>query len=863
MKIRSHLYLLGLGAIAPLVVVLAVGGVVLVDHERKAFANESIGRARAAMSAIDTELRNSLTTLKTLAASKNLEKGDIRAFHAEAQRLLASKPEWRNIELATVAREQLMDANLPPGAPAPFAADEAFDRAVRTGEPAVSNLPPGTAVSGFSVLLRVPVFIGGKVRYVLSAPIVPGSFDALLKAQRLPEGWIIGLLDREKKFISRIPPVLPGTSASANFRAAIERAGEGWFRARTLEGVEMYTPYVTSELSGWVLGIGAPRSVVEAGVSRALWITAAGVLLALGIALALAGLIARRIAEPIAALAAGNALELDVGHPGAQRIEEIARLRDALNEAARAVRERQQRIEHEQAALREQTDLLRQRTGEVETLMQVMPIAVLKTEDLECRTVTGNPAAYRFLKISAGENIGHFVAAGPSPGAYRVLRNGQEVTPQELPMPYAIAHGEESPGEELEFHFADGDTRFGYVYASPLFDAQGKVLGSVCAILDITERKEADRRKDEFLATLAHELRNPLAPVVNALRLIEVAGQDPAATTKAHEILRRQVPQMKRLIDDLMDVSRISQGKIVLRREQVALQPVIDEVLDACQPAIEVMGHDLKVSLPAFPVWLDCDATRLAQMLTNLLGNACKFTPRKGDIRIEASCQGAELVVAVSDNGMGIAPEFLPRVFDLFTQGDRSLERTPGGLGIGLSLVQRLAELHGGTVAVRSGGIGMGAEFVMRLPIGIDAGALRRTRATSEEVKSAHYRILVVDDNNDAAESLAELLKMTGHEVHIANDGLEGVEAAGRLRPEIVLMDIGMPRLNGYDAARRMREESWGAGLFLVAISGWGQPADRQKASEAGFDAHLVKPVEYANLLSLFEKWRAGEPLVQ
>ena len=848
MKIQSHLFVLALGAIAPLVAVLIVGGVVMWKAEREALERETIGRTRSVMSAIDTELRSSITALRALAASKNLEAGDIRAFHDEAQRVLATQPQWRNIGLATVQRQQVMDAILPHGTAAPFGGDEAFDQVINTRAPAISSLFPGTAVPGLSVRVRVPVIVRGEMRYVLSVPIEPESFAALLREQRLPEGWAIGLADRNKRFIARLPAVPTGTSVSRDFASAIDRAPEGWFPGITLEGTDTFTPYVTSQLSGWVLGIAMPAQVIQAGASRATVVVSLGALVALAIALALAWLIAQRIAGPIASLANATDDGLESKLPPVPSIEEIARLHRALREAARAVGERQRRLEKEQAVLLEQSNLLGQRTEEAETLMQVMPIAVFKTEDRECSVVTANPAGYRFLNLPAGDDTSKAAAAFRWPAHLRVLREGQELAPSQLPMPQAIAEGREQQGEELEFRFADESVKFGFVYALPLFDARGQARGAVCAILDITERKQDDRRKDEFLATLAHELRNPLAPAMNALHLLASAPRDAAVNASAREILERQLRQMRRLIDDLMDVSRITQGKLVLRRERTELKAVVDDAIDASRPLLEAKGHRLDVDIPQTAVCIDGDPARLTQMLSNLLGNACKFTPSGGSIRLHAHCAGPDLTITVTDNGVGIAPELLPQVFELFTQGDRSLERSTDGLGIGLSLVERLAHMHGGSVEAHSDGIGKGAEFTVRLPIIVDSAAAPTSVGPDAKEEAMTLRILVVDDSRDAAESLAMLLKLNGHTVDIANDGLLALQSAERLHPDLILMDIGMPKLNGYDAARRIRAAPWGSGITLVAISGWGQESDRAKSRAAGFDVHLVKPVELSAL---------------
>jgi signal transduction histidine kinase/ActR/RegA family two-component response regulator len=859
MRVQSHLFLLALGAIAPLVAVLLAGGIVLWKAERESLEREAIGRTRAAMSAVDSELRGSIITLKALAASKNLEIGDIRSFYEEARRVLAAQPQWRNIGLATRERQQLIDAIRPYGEHAAFGSDEAFDEVIRTRAPAVSSLSAGKAITELSVRVRVPVIIGGELRYVLSAPIAPESFSRILHAQRLPEGWTIGLADRNQRFIARIPYVAPGNAVSSSFKAALDDAPSGWFRGRTLEGVDTFTPYVTSEASGWVLGIAMPANVVQSGGWRAVWVGSIGGFLALTSALALAWLIAQRIAKPIVALADAAETGLAGVMPGIQRIEEIERLHNALRKAAREVSERQSRLEAEQTALLRQSGLLQQRTAEAETLMQVIPIAVFKAEDAHCRTITANPAAYRFVNLPLPPSVS---TAMHWPPGMRVLREGRDLSNSELPLQRSIASCQEQAGEELEFRFGDGSLKFGFAYAAPLVAADGSPRGAVCAIVDVTERREDERRKDEFLAILAHELRNPLAPMMNALQLLQSAPDDPEINAQSREILDRQVRQMKRLIDDLMDVSRITQGKLELRRETVELKAVVDEAIDACRPMLDELGHHLEIELPAEPVLLDGDPTRLTQMLSNLLGNACKFTPRLGRIRLAASRNADTLSVSVRDNGIGMSAGLLGRVFDLFVQGDASLERSTGGLGIGLSLVQRLARMHGGTVEARSEGPGKGAEFIVRLPIVVAATPQTLEHRPTTPL-NAPLRILVVDDSRDAADTLAMLLELSGHVTEIANDGLQALQAVEDFCPEVVFMDIGMPGLNGFDAARRMRELPQGKNLMLVAITGWGQEADRLKSKAAGFDAHLVKPVEFMALehvLARMPKRRESAP---
>ncbi len=395
------------------------------------------------------------------------------------------------------------------------------------------------------------------------------------------------------------------------------------------------------------------------------------------------------------------------------------------------------------------------------------------------------------------------------------------------------------------------------------YDATGRPLGMFGVVQDITQYKrqdlqlreraeqlaDADRKKDRFIALLAHELRNPLAPIRHGLQVMRLAPPDSPMVVRVRTMMDRQLGHMVRLIDDLLDISRINQNKLHLRRARVVLDDVVNHAVEAARPMIEEAGHTLTISLPGEPVFLDADLTRLAQVFSNLLTNSAKYTESGGRIDLTAARDGGWLVVSVRDSGIGISPAGLPDVFDMFSQGDQSIERSAGGLGIGLALVRGLTEMHGGSVAASSPGPGQGSTFSVRLPLLTSAPAPVVAQVPEVSRRSGPARrILVADDNEDSAGALAMMLGLLGDHVDTARDGVEAVEAAERLRPQIVLMDMGMPRLNGYDATRRIREQPWGQAMTIVALTGWGQDADRAQSRSAGCDGHLVKPVSLADL---------------
>jgi signal transduction histidine kinase/CheY-like chemotaxis protein len=374
--------------------------------------------------------------------------------------------------------------------------------------------------------------------------------------------------------------------------------------------------------------------------------------------------------------------------------------------------------------------------------------------------------------------------------------------------------------------------------------------------------RQADRQKDEFLATLSHELRNPLAPIRNALHVLRLAGGDEQTRARVIDTLERQTGNVIRLVDDLLELSRINQGRIELRKERIRLSAVVRSALESSAPVVEAAGHELVVAEPPEPVLLNADPVRLTQVIANLLNNAAKYTERGGRIVLSAQIFGSEAVITVRDNGIGIPADMLSHIFDMFVQVDASRDRSRQGLGIGLTLVKRLVELHGGTVEARSEGLGKGSEFIVRLPAFADQRAVNSDApkpAGAERRRSDlhRFRILVVDDHHDAGDSLATLLRLLGHQVRVAYDGVGGLEAARVFRPQVALLDIGMPEMDGIELGKRLRQEPEFENLLMIALTGYGRDEDRQRSSDAGFNAHLVKPVDVATLNALLAQHAA------
>jgi PAS domain S-box-containing protein len=450
--------------------------------------------------------------------------------------------------------------------------------------------------------------------------------------------------------------------------------------------------------------------------------------------------------------------------------------------------------------------------------------------------------------------------------------DGRPLPPERWPPRRALLGETVRPGVEFRFRGDDGAEVWLLVSAVPLRPATDEAPGAIVVVQDITAHKRAnetlqaaDRRKDEFIATLAHELRNPLAAIRNAAMVLQTRGATEADGRLMPEVIDRQLQHMSRLLEDLLDVSRLAHDKLTLRKQRLELAEIVRMAIETCRPQLDGAGHELAVALPAAPLWVHADPVRLAQVFANLISNAAKYTRSPGHLRIVAERQGDEVVVSVKDDGVGIPAEMLPHLFELFSQGERASEQVQGGLGVGLALVRGLVHLHGGGVEAKSEGRDRGSEFIVRLPA-VDGGAPRSLRPAPLDggpPMGARLRVLIADDVSDNANTLAMLVRMTGHVAQTAYDGEEALARALELRPEVAILDLGMPKQSGLEVCRRIREQPWGRGMTLIAVTGWGREDDRRLTREAGFDHHLVKPVDPRVLLDLLSSLavRVSDPI--
>ncbi len=509
---------------------------------------------------------------------------------------------------------------------------------------------------------------------------------------------------------------------------------------------------------------------------------------------------------------------------------------------------------------------LERRIQELQTILNTVPVGINIAQDPECKTITSNRVLAEMLGMPYGENV-----SKSRPDAYnlpyRVFKNGVEVPASALPMQCAARDGTEINGELLEFVRADGSAIEALVFAKPIRGDNGRIQGAVGICVDITARRqteealrEANQQKDRFLAVLAHELRNPLAPIRGAVQLLQLLGSDVPDKGLAIEVIDRQVDMLSRLVDDLLDVSRISKGKITLRKEPLEISAAIQRAIDTALSSIHSRGQTLSVTLPNEPLYVEGDPARIEQVFCNLLNNAAKFMDPGGRIEVSCKHEDGKAVIRFVDHGRGLRPETIARLFEPFYQADQGLARSEGGLGLGLTLAKQLVDLHGGTIAAESDGLGQGSVFTVRLPA-IEVPARvggKPSRPPTAATEARPLRVLIVDDSQDATMTMKLLLEIRGHEAATAANGPQALKVFDEFQPQVVLLDIGLPEMDGYEVAKRLRAKEPRDAVKIIATTGYGRDEDRVRATEAGFDYHLTKPVNFKTLEDLLNTIREG-----
>jgi PAS domain S-box-containing protein len=829
-----------------------LGATLFIQREREVFQRGAADRIRALVTALDAELNGHIEALTTLSSSVHLEKDNLRAFHEDALRVLKSQPDWFNIHLALPSGRQVVNALRPFGLPLNDVAERpSFDRVLQTKQRVVGDMVRGPLSGLYQFAVRVPVLRNGTVRYVVSAVIKTEVVDRLLSPQQLRHDWVGGVLDRNNRIVARTlaPKESVGQLASDSLRAARTRAPEGWFRGSTREGQEVYASYSHSQFSGWVVALGIPATAVEAAERATIWIAMTGIATATLLALLLALAMSSRLSAPIVFLASAART---MGHgerpylSGDSEIEEIGYLAKALEDAATATR------------AREETQ------GRLAAIVDSSRDAII-SYSLDGIVLTWNHGAEQLFGYSVEESRGRHISFIVPPE--RASEREQVFS--------AVSRGESRELETIRVK-KNGSRVEVALSLSPIRNASGEVVGISAAMRDITARRraaerlretaealrEADRRKDEFIATLSHELRNPLGPIRNAVRILKTPNCPEATLNWCRDVIDQQVAYMARLLEDLLDVSRITRDKLELRKEIVALDAIIRNAVEISRPFIEENAHTIAVDLPAEPVCVDGDPARLTQVFVNLLNNAAKYMERGGHIGVSARLASSsetcgapaeeavpdkEVMVSIKDSGIGIPADLLPHIFEVFFQADSSIERRQGGLGIGLTLARSLIELHGGRVEAKSAGAGKGSEFIVRLPLARDGLSDNLAQNTAPPIKPAGHvrRVLVIEDGIAQAKTLAMLLEVMGCRTRVARDGMSALAVAEEFLPDLALIDIGLPGLTGYEVARRMRLIKGLENIVLIAQTGWGREEDREQSWHAGFDYHLTKPIDH------------------
>jgi signal transduction histidine kinase/CheY-like chemotaxis protein len=879
-SLRRRLFLVGAAGLLPLAVASGFALLALVDHQKQRAAQSGIEITRALSIAVDGELQRTVAALQALAADPRVASGDVRRHRELLERAVAARPDWSEAILHDARGRVVMNTSVPPGAPLPPTVESAsLEQILRTSQPVIGTLRRGHKGT-YRFPVRVPVFELRKLRYVLTAVVEPSAFVELLDRQRLPNDWVASIFDAAESRVarSRRHEEFLGQEASPSLKELMRRgAREGANIGHALEGDRIYTAYTRSTVTGWTVALGFPPAVVEGAAVRSLTVYGGGILLSIALGIVAAVLVGRRIVGPMSALRTAAAALGRRERPElpATDIHEIREVGDALaaagDERDRAEAEREELLAREREA-RAAAEALAAGARTINTLD--LDAALHNIIESACALLKAHVATVFRLDPESGGLV-LMVGGGPRgttlsrdallphgtglvglavssrqpvvtadllddprlvypPDVRERIEGGRHRAGLAVPlMVYGRITGALFIGALPGRVFSAGDVRLASTFAD-------QAASAIANAELFRETQRVNRAKDEFLAMLGHELRNPLNAIGSAASLLGLDNRKAETAERARVVINRQVQHLARLVDDLLDVSRVTSGKVLLVREPTDLAELAAGTIANWRASGRFARH--RVSLEASSVWVDADPTRLDQVLGNLLANALKYTPGDGAIAVRVRAEVDSALLEVEDTGAGIPPELLGKVFDLFVQGERTLDRSQGGLGIGLTLTRALVQMHGGTIDARSAGAGRGAIFTIRLPQ-IPAPARPVASAATAAAVQGPRRILIIEDNGDARDMLRAQLERAGHEVHAAADGPAGVEAAAAARPEIVLIDVGLPGFDGFEVARRIRAAAWGTSMRLVALTGYGQADDRRQALEAGCDLHLTKPV--------------------
>ncbi|HLL20246.1 MAG TPA: ATP-binding protein [Rubrivivax sp.] len=918
--LRRQLWLLAALAILPLA---AVGGLVLQTLLQQQLAQTeraALGLSRALATAVDNELRLSISALQVLALNDAMAATDqagLAGAHELARRVHASRPEWRGVILARPSGEIVFNTAAEFGAVLPPVAEPAsLAQVVRTAQPAVGTIASGPG-GNYGVAIRVPVLREGQVLYALTAILRPEAVLAVVARQRVPEDWIVSVFDSSLQRVarSRDSVRMLAKPPSQTLRALIAQMGDQrqtYGQTETLEGHAVHRAVARLEAADWLIALGIPTSESRNAVNNSALAYGGGLLLSVLLGGLAAWLLSRQIQKPIAGLR-NSAMALGSGEPVQavpSEITEIQAMSDALV-AAGAVRkkgedERQSLLEAEREAraLAEKAEqrlrllvsagaMLANSLEESSTLKAIAALIVPSVADA-CRidlldhqgvlqrkiTHHVDPVRRQALEDFVRNSVAPDDTAGTFPWAMKTGKTYLANFPDPDNLPFKdpsvrefarivglraalvvplIARGQTIGAmavmqAESGRNLTDDDAAL----IGELAQRAALALDNVRLFAELRaalrEASVASRAKDDFFAVLGHELRNPLAPIVSSLEAMARHGGD--AHLRERRVIDRQVRHLLRLVDDLLDISRISSGKVELHRELVDLRDVAARAVELTAPA---MKGRLAPTVQAEdgPLVVHGDATRLTQVVCNLLINAAKFSNSDEpiSISIERDAAKQQLRVRVTDHGMGISSELLPRVFERFVQGEQSLHRAAGGLGLGLAIARNLVELHGGSIEAHSAGPGMGSCFTVALPLSAAEPTTQPVAAALPAV-GLPQRVLIVDDNIDAADALADLLTLEGCEVRTAASAPQALALLQDWVPQAAVLDIGLPGMDGYELARRLRADARLVAIRLVALTGYGHETDKQRALDAGFDVHLVKPIELDKLAAIL-----GEPV--